>query len=122
MAARLFAILVGMALVVVACSSLEGRPSAFDDMTGDEVGCVVRYGDTEPNVVGPLGPSDATVVEPNDYTSIRVARTASELFVVAERPGSRQDATVPLNDLPSDGIVARDGFIDSGNPGYTVTC
>ena len=91
-------------------------------MTTDQVGCVLAYGDSDPIVVGPLGPSDSQEIEPTDYASFRIARTASDIIVVAEQPGSGSNVSVPLNDLPENGIIAQGPFINGGNPGYTVTC
>jgi len=75
-ATRLFAVLMILALGSSSCSSTEGHPTAFGDMSRDEVGCTVEYGDDDLYVIGPLGPGDSENVEPNDYTSIRLRRTA----------------------------------------------
>jgi hypothetical protein len=110
------------ALVLAACSSPTSRPDQFDDLTADEVGCVVAYGDDAPRVVGPLGPSDSQDITPNDYTSFRIARTASDIIIVAEQPVAASNLSMPLNDIPPNGIVARGLFINGGNPGYIITC
>jgi hypothetical protein len=91
-------------------------------MTSNEVGCTVKYGEADRVVIGPLGPSDFEEVHPNDYTMFRIARTALDIIVVAERERGGSNASIPLNDLPVDGIVSRGPFRDGGNPGYTVTC
>ena len=119
---RLLIGIVGLSLAVASCSPAEVRPDQFDTMTQDEVGCVVNYGDTDRYVIGPLGPSDSEEIHPNDYTSFRIGRTASDVIVVVERTGGGSNASVPVNSLPSYGVVARGPFRDGGNPGYIVTC
>jgi len=109
-------------LVLGACSSSTDRPARFDGMSSDEVGCVITYGDDDPYAVGPLGPSDSEEIHPNDYTSFRIARTASDLIIVVEQPESGSTAQIPLAELPADGMVARGPFRNGGNPGYEITC
>jgi hypothetical protein len=91
-------------------------------MSADEVGCTVNYGNADLYVVGPLGPSDSQEIVPNDFTSIRVGRTASDIVVAATVPGGGGNTSVPLDDMPTDGIVASRGFSNGGDPGYVVTC
>ncbi|GMR01901.1 MAG: hypothetical protein BMS9Abin20_0223 [Acidimicrobiia bacterium] len=122
MATRLLTVLFVLALVAAACSTVDSRPTEFDDMTADEVGCTVWYGDTDPYVVGPLSSSDFEVIEPNDYTSFRIARTASDIVIVAKRQNDGMSRSTPLNDIPADGIFVRRGFRDAGNPGYEISC
>ncbi len=122
MAARAAYVLAALALVVTACSSASNRPAEFENMSADEVGCTVNYGDSDLYVVGPLGPSDSDEITPNDYTSIRIGRTASDIVVVATVPGGGGNAATPLNNMPADGIVARRGFSNGGDPGYVVRC
>jgi len=119
---RLLAVLFVLVLVVAACSSVDSRPVEFDDMTRDEVGCTVRYGDTGPYIVGPLASSDFKVIEPNNYTSFRIARTASDIVIVAKRQNDGMSRSTPLSDIPADGIFVWGGFSDGGNPGYEITC
>jgi len=111
-----------LALVLTACTSATSRPGEFEGMSTDEVGCTVNYGNTDLYVVGPLGPSDWEEVTPNDYTSIRIARTASDILVAAEVPGGGTGTSRPINDIPADGIVARRPFSNGGDPGFVVTC
>jgi len=111
-----------LALVVAACASTSSRPAAFEDMSANEVGCTVNYGNSDLYVVGPLRPSDSEEITPNDYTSIRVGRTASDIVVVATVPGGGGNAATALNNMPADGVVARRGFTNGGDPGYMVTC
>ena len=122
MATRMVHTLAVLALVIAACGSTNGRPVEFEDMSSDEVGCTVNYGGSDLYVVGPLGPSDSEEITPNGYTSIRVGRTASDIVVVATVPGGGGNAATPLNNMPADGIVARRGFSNGGDPGYVVTC
>ena len=119
---RLLVSIVGFSLAVAACSSVDGKPRQFDGMTPDEVGCVIVYGGANRYVVGPLGPSDSQEIHPNEYTLFRIGRTASDVIVVTERTGGGSNASVPINDLPAYGVIAKGPFQDSGNPGYTVTC
>ncbi len=108
---------------MAACSSPEARPEQFNNMSPDEVGCLVAYGDDDPYVVGPLGPSDSENTLPNDYTTIRLARTASDIVVVTEFPDSSSNGALALNRIPPDGVVVAKGpFRNGGNPGYSVTC
>ena len=65
---------------------------------------------------------DFKVIEPNDYTSFRIARTASDIVIVAELSNSGANQSTPLNDMPPDGIVVRGPFRDAGNLGYAITC
>ncbi|MCL1593936.1 MAG: hypothetical protein M3132_06250 [Actinomycetia bacterium] len=117
-----FACVVLVAFGVAACSSPEGRPEQFDSIAPDEVGCTVAYGD-EIFVVGPLGPADSENIEPNDYTMIRLGRTASDIVVVTEFPDSASNGGMALNTIPHDGVVVSRGpFRSGGNPGYSVTC
>ena len=109
-------------LAASACSAAEVRPDQFEGMTQDEVGCVVNYGDTDRYVIGPLGSSDSEEIHPNDYTLFRIGRTASDVIVVVERTGGGSNASIPINSLPSYGVVSRGPFRDGGNPGYIVTC
>ena len=122
MSRRVLILLVISLLAVAACSSVEGKPSQFDGMTPDEVGCVVAYGDNDRHVVGPLGSSDSWENRPNDYTLFRIARTALDVIIVVEETGGGSNSSNPLNDLPADGIVARGPFRDGGNPGYEIRC
>lgn len=123
-AMRVVIVFVGTLLVLVAsCSGGESMPESFNGMAPDEVGCTVKYGDVSPHVVGPLGPSDSENVEPNDYTFIRLGRTASSIVVVTEFPDSGSNGEMPLNKITTDGVVVRRGsFRNSGEPGYVVTC
>lgn len=91
-------------------------------MSVDEVGCTLLYGSDTTYVVGPLGPSGFEVIEPNDYTMFRIGRTALDIIVVAKSHNAGMDASVPLDSLPEDGVVAWSGFRDAGNPGYKFTC
>jgi hypothetical protein len=120
--ARLLIGLAFSALLFAACSSQASRPGEFEGMNSDEVGCEVVYGDSDPYIIGPLGASDSEEIRPNDYTLFRIARTASDIIVVVEQPDSAANASVPLNDLPDDGTVARGPFRNGANPGYVVTC
>lgn len=115
---------IGMIVFSLALSSCASasRVGLYGDMTSDEVACSVVYGDSDPYVVGPLGPSDSEEIRPNDYTMFRVGRTASDVIVVVEQTGGGSNGSTPLNDLPADGIIARGPFRDSGNPGYMITC
>ena len=122
MVARLLIGLAFFALVFAACSSQASRPGEFEGMNSDEVGCSVLYGDTDLSFIGPLGASDSEEVRPNDYTMFRVGRTASDVIFVVEQTGGGSNGSVPLNDLPADGIVARGPFRDGGNPGYVIAC
>lgn len=126
MANRLLTVLFVLALVIAACSSAGSRPTEFDDMTSDEVGCTVDYGNTDPDLVGPLGPGDAEEIEPNDFTSIHIGRTASDIVIVAKSHDGEIDGGMALNSMPADGVVARGSFSDESNPGnvftYVVTC
>ena len=122
MISRLVIGIVGFSLLIASCSPAEGRPTQFEGMTSDDVGCVVTYGDAERYVIGPLGPSDSKEIHPNDYTLFRIGRTASDVIVVVEQTGGGSNASVPINDLPAYGVVARGPFRDGGNPGYEVTC
>jgi len=115
-------LVVGLVLAGAACSKADSMPAEFNVMTSDEVGCTVNYGGDSLYVVGPLGPSDSENVEPNDYTLIRVARTASDIVVVTEFPGGGQHGSTPLNNMPSDGVVIVSPFRSGGDPGYVVTC
>ncbi len=120
---RAIVILVGLLVVAVAaCSPDDSMPSSFNGMTSDEVGCTVKYGDDGLYVVGPLGSSDSETVEPNDYTSIRLGRTALDIVVAAEVPGGGQNGSTPLNNIPADGVVAVSAFRNGGDPGFVVTC
>lgn len=119
---RLLIGIVGLSLAVASCSRAEVRPGQFEGMTPDEVGCVVTYGDAHRYIIGPLGPSGSEEIHPNDYTSFRIARTASDVIVVVEREAGGSNVSVPLNELPGYGIVTLDPFRDGGNPGYVVTC
>lgn len=122
---RAIIVLIGLVTVIVAaCSTApDTMPGAFDGMPSDEVGCTVKYGDDDLVVVGPLGAIDSENVEPNDYTLIRVGRTASDLIVVAEGSDWASHGGTPLNQIAADGSeVARGPFLDSGNPGYVVIC
>jgi hypothetical protein len=122
-ATRWFAFLMVLALGLSACSSAVGRPAEFGDMSRDEVGCTVKYGDDDLYVIGPLGPSDAENVEPNDYTLIRLGRTASDIVVATDFPNSSSNGGMALSEIPTDGlVVARGPFRDGGTPGYSVTC
>ncbi|VAW04443.1 hypothetical protein MNBD_ACTINO01-1332 [hydrothermal vent metagenome] len=114
--------LVALLFVLAACASSTVRPVEFENMSSDEVGCTVNYGNTDLYIVGPLGPSDSEEVTPNDYTSIRVGRTALDIVVVATVPDGGGNAATPLNDMPADGVVARRAFSNGGDPGYVVTC
>jgi hypothetical protein len=122
MVGRLAIGLLAFSILVASCTSADDLPEQFEDMASDQVGCVVAYNDTDPHVIGPLGPSAAEEFFPNDYTSFRIARTASDIIIVVEQPDSGANASVPLNDLPDDGIVARGPFRNGGNPGYVITC
>jgi len=122
MVQRLGLLATTLALVATACSPTPATPSEFAAMTPDEVGRIVSFGDMEPFVMGPLGPSDSETVAPNDYTTFRIGRTASSVVVVVESPRRGSNASIGLNEIPSDGIVARGGFVDGGNPGYEVRC
>jgi hypothetical protein len=73
-------------------------------------------------IVGPLGPSDSQEIQPNDHTFFRIARTASDIIVVVEQTGGGSNGSIPINDLPTDGVVARGPFRDGGDPGYEVQC
>ncbi|NHZ70161.1 MAG: hypothetical protein GWP18_00795 [Proteobacteria bacterium] len=110
-------------LSLSACSSAVERPASFDNMSADDVGCTVEYGDDALLVVGPLGPSDSEDVKPNDYTVIRLGRTASDLVVTTDFPDSGSSGGAALNTITPDGdIVARGPFRNGGEPGYIVTC
>lgn len=122
MAFRLLIALVGFSLAVTSCSTAESQPSQFEGMASDKVGCTIVYGDTDPYIVGPLGPSDSKEVHPNDYTSFRIARTASDIIFVVEQPESGSNGSIPINNLPDDGIVTRGPFRNGGNLGYVITC
>jgi hypothetical protein len=122
MVVRLLIGVVGFSLIVAACSAAETRPDQFEGMTTDEVGCVVVYGDAGRFVLGPLGPSESEEIHPNDYTSFRIGRTASDVIVVVEQASSGSTVSIPLTELPGYGIVSRGPFRDGGNPGYVVTC
>ncbi len=104
------------------CSTADLRPSEFEGMTVDEIGCTLLYGSDTKYVVGPLGPSDFKVIEPNDYTTIRIARTALDIIFVAQSHNAGMNGSTGINDLPEDGVVAWSEFRDAGNPGYKVTC
>lgn len=122
---RAIIVAVGMLLVLVtACSTADSMPSAFDDMSSDEVGCTVTYGDDAPYVVGPLGSSsDPVNVEPNDYTVFRFWRIADEIHVSAKGTDWGSGGSAPLDEVTTDGIEVAEGlYRDSGNPGYGVTC
>lgn len=124
-AMRATTILVGMLLVLVAaCSTDDSMPSAFEEMSSDEVGCTLAYGDDALYVVGPLGPSsDPENVEPNDYTVFRFWRIADEIHVSAKGTDWGSDRSASLDDITTDGIEVHEGlYRDSGNPGYMVTC
>ncbi len=122
MATRTVTVLLLVASLVAGCSSADDRPSEFDGMSVDEVGCTLLYGSDTKYVVGPLGPSDFEVIEPNDYTMFRIGRTALELIVVANSHDSGMDTSMPLDSLPDDGVVAQSDFRNAGNPGYKITC
>ena len=116
-------VLFGILLVAVAaCSSGDSMPESFNGMASDEVGCTVRYGDDPPYVVGPLGASGSENIEPNDYTFIRIGRTASDIVVVAEVPGGGQNGSTPLNNMPEDGVIDVRAFYRGDDPGFVVTC
>jgi hypothetical protein len=122
---RAISVALGLLLVVgAACSAGGSMPSSFDDMTSDEVGCTVNYGDDAPYVVGPLGPSsDPENVEPNDYTVVRLWRTASEIHVSAKGTDWGSGGSASLDEITTDGLEVAEGlYRDSGNPGYVVTC
>lgn len=122
-ATRLGMALVVVGLVAAACNASNQRPAAFDEMSSDEVGCTVKYGDDSLYVVGPLGPSDSENVEPNDYTLIRLGRTASNIVVVTDFPDSGSNGGLALNKITTDGVVVSTGpFRNNGEPGYVVTC
>ena len=115
MAARLLAVLLVFGLS--ACSSADSRPVEFDEMYPDEVGCTVRYGEDTLYVVGPLGPSGSQNIEPNDYTLIRLGRTASDIVLVTEFPDSGSNGGMALNEIPNDGaVVGRGPFRTAANP------
>lgn len=120
--AGIVGVLLLAASLVAGCSSADGRPSEFDGMPIDEVGCTVLFGSDTKYVVGPLGPSDFDVIEPNDYTMLRIGRTALDIIVVVKSHNAGMDASIPLDSLPEDGVVAQSDFRDAGNPGYKVTC
>jgi len=120
---RAIVALVGALVVAVAgCSSGGSMPESFNGIASGEVGCTVRYGDDPLYVVGPLGPSDSENIEPNDYTFIRIGRTASDIVVVAEVPGGGQNGSTPLNNMPEDGVVGIRQFHRGDDPGFVVTC
>lgn len=122
MTIRVIHTLAALTLVVTPCTSSSSHPAEFESMSSDEVGCIIHYGNSDPYVVGPFGPSDSEEITPNDYTSIRVGWTASEIVVVATVPGGGGNTYASLNDMPTDGIVARRSFSNGGDPGYVVTC
>ncbi len=109
------------ALVIVACSPVPGIPSELEGMATDEVGCKILYG-SDVYVVGPLGPGDEDVVEPNDWTSFRIWRTALDLAFSIHTQWTGSGLSIPADDLPDDHIVAREEMRDSANPGYKITC
>jgi hypothetical protein len=119
---RLLIGVIVFSLTAASCSHTESRPEQFDGMTSDEVGCVVTYGDTDRFTIGPLGPSGSEEIHPNDYTSFRIARTASDIIVVVERADGGSNVSLPIEELPGYGIVTRGPFRNGGNPGYVVTC
>lgn len=120
---RSIAVLVALVLGLSACSSAEERPVEFGGMSPDEVGCTVEYGDDDVYVIGPLGPNDSENVEPNDYTAIRLGRTASDIVIAADFPDSGSSGAVALNKIATDGVVvARGQFRNGGEPGFVVMC
>lgn len=111
-----------VALVLGACSAVEPTPSAFEAMTPDQVGCVISYGEFEYEV-GPLGPSDSETIEPNLYTKFRLGRTAVDLVIVVDRASDGMNGSIAVDQIPPEGtVVARNGLVDSGNPGYEIVC
>jgi len=109
--------------VAAGCSSAEGRPTEFTGMSSDDVGCVILYGSDMTYVVGPLGSSESEVIEPNDYTSFRIGRTATDVIVVAKSEGSGMDASTPLDSIPEAGaVLGQSEMRNGGDPGYKITC
>ncbi len=115
--------LIGVLVVALgACSTGDSMPAEFNGMASDEVGCTVSYGGDSLYVVGPLGPGDSESIEPNDYTLIRLGRTASDIVIATEVPGGGEHGSTPLNAIPADGVVALSPFRTGEDPGYVVTC
>jgi uncharacterized protein YceK len=123
---RLWVGIVGVLLLAASllagCSSVDSRPSEFDGMSADEVGCTLLYGSDTTYVVGPLGPSDFEVIEPNEWSSFRIFRTALNIGFSISTEKSGTDGSLPINDLPDDHVVAWREMMDPGNPGYKIKC
>jgi len=108
-------------LMIAACSHAVEIPPELRGMTADEVGCKILYG-PDATVVGPLGPSDGAVVEPNEWTSFRIWRTALDLGFSIRTQWTASDISMPVGDLPDDHVVAQQEMRDTANPGYRITC
>ncbi len=108
-------------LAIAACSSFEELPPELQGMAADEVGCRILYG-PDGYIVGPLGPGDLDVVQPNDWTSFQIWRTALDLGFSIRTQWTGSDFSMPADELPDDHIVAQQEMRDPANPGYKITC
>jgi hypothetical protein len=98
-----------------------GDTPELQGMVADEVGCSILHG-SDVSIVGPLGPSDLAVVEPNDWASFRIWRTELDLGFSIRTQWRCSDFSIPSDDLPDDHIVAQQEMRDSANAGYRITC
>lgn len=120
---RFIGLIALVSVVVVGCSSGGEIPSAFDGMGEDEVGCTVRYGDEPERIVGPLAASDFDLYAPNDFTAIRVGRTASDVTLVVTRSDAGAHSSVPMNEFePGEPRELVFDMTPSGQPGVRITC
>lgn len=121
-AVRILPRLLLLILVISACSQAVGRPTAFEAMEADQVGCEVAFGTEEKRFTEPLSVGDSETIEPNEWTSFHIWRTARDIAfsVRTERTGS--SGSYLIDGLPDDQVIARQDFIDQANPGYRITC
>ena len=103
------------------CSSDDPTSPALD-LVADEVACEFRFGSSAERTIGPLKPGNSETLQVNDYTEVRVGITPTALIVGVDRTVADWDVSVALEEIPDEGLTFEGEWIDSGHPGYIITC
>ncbi len=112
-----------LALMVLAgCSVTDSRPSAFEDLAEDEIGCTITYGSDSTTEIDPIGVGEVQTFEPNDWTSFRIRNNGTELWYSVRTEKSGASGNIAFDEFPEDGVIRREEMIDPGNPGYRIHC
>lgn len=115
------ATLVAVAIFPVIVGCLPG-PNISVDLGAEDIGCLVTFGDQEPQSVGPIHRTKGATVDISDDTVVVIGNSPEALHVSVRRGLAERNVIVAHEDIPGSGYVLNDIWIDTDHPGYEIVC